>query len=209
MGRPGRLVGPMIALVLVACGPAPTLVLPSGAATSHAAREPALARAESTLAAAHGMTFAPAGPHHVVGTDRAGNQVDFIGVPVEEIVVTIGATDATTALTLADAYLPVARDLLGGTGSLWSWVRAELACRAASRGGCEEAIAQAGLSARFTDDGPDFWVVAISRDEPGGLLPRPPAGRRSPLPARRRGRRARPAPRLERAKQSPVRDTSR
>jgi hypothetical protein len=164
VGRPGRLVGPMIALVLVACSPAPILVLPSGAATSHEAHDPALARAEEALTDARGMTFAAAGPHHVVGTDRAGNQLDFIGVPVEEVVVTLGAADATAALTIADAYLPIARDLLGGPGSLWSWVRDGLACRAASRGGCEAATAEGGLSARFTDDGPEYWVVAVSRD---------------------------------------------
>ena len=108
-------------------------------------RTPALARAEATLTDAHGMTFAPAGPHHVVGTDRAGNQVDFVGVPVEEVVVTLVRPMRPRRSPLADAYLPIARDLLGGPGSLWSWVRDGLACRAASRGGCEAAIAQGGL----------------------------------------------------------------
>ena len=158
-----RLAGPMVALMLVACGPAPALVLPSGVAASHEVHDLALARAEATLTDAHGMTFAPAGPHHVVGTDRASNQLDFVGVPVEEVVLTLDATDATAALTLADAYLPVARDLLGGPGSLWSRVRDGLACRAASRTDCAAATTEGGLSARFTDDGPDFWVVAISR----------------------------------------------
>ncbi len=155
--------GPIAALVLVACSPAPALVLPSGAATSHEARDPALARAEATLTDEHGVTFVPAGPHHVVGTDPAGNQLDFVGVPVEEVVLTLDATDSATALTAADAYLPIARDLLGGPASVWSWVRDGLACRAESRTDCAAATAQGSLTARFTDDGPDFWVVAISR----------------------------------------------
>jgi hypothetical protein len=163
MRRGMRLAGPMVALVLVACGPAPALVLPSGATASHEAHDAALARAEATLTDAHGMTFAPAGPHHVVGTDRAGNQLDFVGVPVEEVVLTLDATDAAAALAAADAYLPIARDLLGGPASVWTWVRDGLACRADARTDCGAATAQGNLSARFTDDGPDFWVVAISR----------------------------------------------
>jgi hypothetical protein len=163
MRRAKRLAGPMVALLLVACGPAPALVLPSGAAASHEPHDAALARAESTLTDARGMTFAPAGPHHVVGTDPAGNQVDFVGVPVEEVVLTVDATDGAAALAAADAYLSIAADLLGGPASVWAWVRDGLACRADARTDSAAATTTDALSARFTDDGPDFWVVAISR----------------------------------------------
>jgi hypothetical protein len=159
-----RLVGPMLALVTVACSPAPTLVLPSGATTSHEAHDPALARAEATLAADHGMTFTAAGPHHVVGTDPAGNQLDLVGVPVEEVVLTLDASAPDAALAVADAYLPIARDLLHGPQPVWTWVEDGLACRAAGTVTCEASTSEGNLSARFTDDGPAFWVVAISRD---------------------------------------------
>jgi hypothetical protein len=164
MRRRLRLGGPMLALLLAACSPAPTLVLPSGAVSSHEAHDPALARAEATLAADHGMTFAAAGPHHVTGTDPAGNQLDFVGAPVEEVVLTLDATDPDAARAVADAYLPIARDLLHGPRPVWTWVEDGLACRAAGTGACEASSRQGNLAARFTDDGPEFWVVAISRD---------------------------------------------
>lgn len=157
-----RLATPMLALALAACTPAPTLVAPSGSAPPEA-HDAQLDRVRAALEA-EGLAFEAAGPHHVVGTDAAGNQVDLIGVPVEQVVITVDAGDADAALVAARRYLPHARDLLHGPRRVWDWADEALACRAAGEAGCDTRIAQGGLTATFTDDGPAYWVLAISRD---------------------------------------------
>lgn len=157
-----RLAAPMLVLALVACAPAPTLVLPSGSAP----HDPQLNRVRTALEA-EGLVFEPAGPHHVVGTDGDGNQVDLVGVPVEQVVITVAASDAASALVAARRYLPFARDLLHGSPRIWDWAAEAFACRAAGEPGCDTRLAHDGLSAVFTDDGPAYWVVAISRDQAG------------------------------------------
>lgn len=153
----------VVMLVVVACEPAPTSVLGSPAATEHgAAHDQQLDRTVAALETDHGMTFEPSGPHHVTGTDPDGNQLDLVGVPVEQVVLTVWADEH--ALETAQAYLPYARDLLNGPGPVWTWLEDAFACRAAGVSGCDTVEQQGPLSARFTDEGPDYWVVAISRD---------------------------------------------
>ncbi len=158
-----RLIGAMLALVLAsaACTPAPVEVVPSGGA--HAAHDPQLDRARAALEA-DGFAFEPAGPHHVVGTDADGNQVDLVGVPVEQVVITVDASDGAAALVAARRLMSHARDLLHGPRRVWDWADEALACRATGADGCEDRVTQGGLSATFTDDGPEYWVLAISRD---------------------------------------------
>jgi hypothetical protein len=155
-------VAPMLALVLVACTPAPVVVLPSGS-PPHEAHDPQLDRSRAELEA-QGVAFAPAGPHHVVGTDTDGNQVDLVGVPVEQVVITVVASQPADALVAARRYLPHARDMLHGPRRVWDWADEAFACRAAGEAGCDTRFEQGGLSATFTDDGPEFWVLAVSRD---------------------------------------------
>ena len=152
----------LAALLLTACGPAPTVVLTSPATADHAAHDPQLDRTVAALEGDHGMTFASSGPHHVTGTDPDGNQLDFVGVPVEQVVLTVRADDA--ALEASETYLPFARDLLHGPGPVWSWLEDAFACRAAGESGCDTVYEQGPLTARFTDEGPEYWVVAISRE---------------------------------------------
>ena len=104
---------PMLALVLVlaGCAPVPVVVVPSG--SGHAPHDPQLDRARAALES-DGFAFEPAGPHHVVGSDGNGNQVDLVGVPVEQVVVTVDASDGAAALVAARRVLPHARDLLHG-----------------------------------------------------------------------------------------------
>ena len=158
-----RRYGPMLALVLasIGCTPAPVVVVPSG--STHVAHDPQLDRARAALES-DGFAFEPAGPHHVVGTDTDGTQVDLVGVPVEQVVITVDASDGAAALVAAQRLLPHARDLLHGPRRVWDWTDDAFACRASGAGGCEERITQGGLSATFTDNGPEYWVLAISRD---------------------------------------------
>ena len=153
----------LVALLLTACGPAPTVVLTSPATTEHgAAHDPQLDRARADLEAS-GMTFASSGPHHVTGTDADGNQLDFVGVPVEQVVLTFPAADREAARDAATTYLPYARDLLPGPTPVWRWVEDQVACLAEGRTDCDTGFEQGQLEASLTDTGPDFWVVAVSR----------------------------------------------
>jgi hypothetical protein len=153
----------MLALVLasIGCTPAPVVVVPSGSA--HAAHDPQLERVRAALEA-DGFAFVPAGPHHVVGTDANSTQVDLVGVPVEQVVITVDASDGAKALVAARRALTHARDLLHGPRRVWDWADEAFACRASGEPGCDTRFEQGGLSATFTDDGPDYWVAAISRD---------------------------------------------
>ena len=154
----------LIGLFLAACdAQPPRVVLTSPAATDHgAAHDQQLERTVAALEADLGMTFESSGPHHVTGTDPDGNQLDLLGVPVEQVVLTVRADD--DALETAETYLPHARDLLRGPGPVWSWLVDAFACRAANEPDCDTVVEQGPLTARFTDEGPDYWVVAISRD---------------------------------------------
>lgn len=109
------------------------------------------------------MTFASSGPHHVTGTDADGNQLDFVGVPVEQVVLTFPAGDRQAARDAATTYLPYARDLLPGPTPVWRWVEDQVACLADGRTDCDTAFEQGQLEASLTDTGPEFWVVAVSR----------------------------------------------
>lgn len=153
----------MLALVLasVGCTPAPVVVVPSE--SGHAAHDPQLDRVRAQLEA-EGLVFEAAGPHHEVGTDATGNQLDLVGVPVEQVVITVAAADPAEALVAARRYLPYARDLLHGPRRVWDWADEAFSCRASGAAGCDTRVAQGALSATFTDDGPDYWVLAISRD---------------------------------------------
>ena len=158
-----RLAVPMLALVLAStgCTPAPVVVVPSG--SGHAPHDPQLDRARAALES-DGFAFEPAGPHHVVGTDGNGNQVDLVGVPVEQVVITVAAGDHDAALVAARRLLRHARDLLHGPRRVWDWADEAFACRAAAEDACVDRLAQGGLAATFTDDGPAYWVLAIARD---------------------------------------------
>jgi hypothetical protein len=156
------LAAPMLALLLIGCTPTPVVVLPSGS-PPHEAHDPQLDRVRAELES-EGVVFETAGPHHVVGTDADGNQFDLVGVPVEQVVITVDATDPAEALVAARRYLPHARGVLHGPRRVWDWADEAFACRAAGEAGCDTRFEQGALSATFTDDGPEFWVLAISRD---------------------------------------------
>jgi len=146
---------PLVALVLAGCafGPSPTPT------PGHDPHDPQAERVIVALAEELGMTFEPAGPHHRLGRAADGTQLDLIGVPVEQVVLSVPAPDPEAGL----AYLPHVRDLLHGPDRIYDWVAAMLACRADPDRACEEEVAQGNLEARFSDGGPDFVVVTIGR----------------------------------------------
>jgi hypothetical protein len=157
MARPGRLLAAAGALaMLAACGAQPTLSPP---APSHQAHDPASDRVVAALGAELGMSFESAGPHHRLGRAPDGVELDLVGVPVEQVILSLPADDLEAGL----AYLPHLRDLLHGPDRAYEWVAAMLACRADPERRCDDHFAQGNLEARFSDGGPDYEVVTISR----------------------------------------------
>lgn len=142
-------------LALAGCG---LPVAPSPTPDPHAGHTAADQRVIDALAADLGLAFEPAGPHHAVGTGPDGVEVDLVGVPVAQVVLSIPADDPEAGL----AYLPHLRDLLHGPSRVYDWVAAGLACRAGD-GPCDDEFAQGNLEARFTDADDAFVVLSLSR----------------------------------------------
>ena len=144
-----------LAVILAGCtlGPGPTPT------PDHTGHDPQAERVITALGAELDMSFEPAGPHHRVGRAPDGTELDLVGVPVEEVVLSVPADDPAGG----QAYLPHIRDLLHGPDRVYDWLAAMLACRADPGRTCEERFTQGNLEARFSDGGPDFVVVTIHR----------------------------------------------
>jgi hypothetical protein len=154
--------GPMrgaaaLVLLLVACTGQGQEAPPD--ASSHAAHDPQADRVRAALEGDLGMTFEPAGPHHVLGTAPDGVELDLVGAPVEATVLSVPSDDPEAGL----AYLPHMRDLLHGPEQVYDWVAAMLACRTDASRDCETLRQQGNLRAEFTSEGPEFVVVSLSR----------------------------------------------
>jgi hypothetical protein len=147
-----------LGILLAACGfasPTPT----QGPSPGHADHDPQADRVRANLTGELGVEWEPAGPHHVVGRADDGTELDLVGVPVEEVVLSVPADDPE----VGQAYLPHIRDLLHGPDRVYDWVAAMLACRADPDRSCDDHLAQGNLEARFSDGGPDYEVVTIRR----------------------------------------------
>lgn len=58
------------------------------------------------------MKFESAGPHHTLGKAPNGVQLDLVGVPTEEVVLSVPASEAGRVEELASPYLPYLGRLL-------------------------------------------------------------------------------------------------
>lgn len=144
-------------VILAACSTAnPSTPIASG----HAGNDPQAERVIAALEAEHRMAFEPAGPHHRLGVTPDGVELDLIGVPVVEVVLSVPADSPEVGL----AFLPYLRDLLHGPDRVYDWVAAMLACRADRDRTCDSQLAQGNLAARFSDGGPGYVVVTVSRE---------------------------------------------
>jgi hypothetical protein len=140
------------------------LLLLAGCATSspplntHAAHDPQTERVKASLADGFGMRFESAGPHHELGKTDDGVQLDLVGVPVEQVVLSVPDDDAAAG----EAFISHIRDLLHGPRRVYEWAEDTLACHAADEGGCEQRFEQGNLEARVTSEG-GFVVLTMSR----------------------------------------------
>ena len=150
----------VLALSIAGCAsPASSLTPP---ATDHAAHDAAAERLKDALADAFDMTFEPAGPHHELGTAPDDVELDLVGVPVEEVILSLPSRDRSAAVASGLAYLPHLRDLLHGPGPVWDWVADELACRRDQDASCNVSTSQGNLTARFTEQDQDYIVLVVT-----------------------------------------------
>lgn len=167
MGRPARprvgirarLAIPTLLVANLALGACATAPTPGPTATPHVAHDPQAERVMAELSAEIGMSFQSAGPHHQLGRGPGGVELDLVGVPVEQVILSVPADDPEAGLP----YLPHLRDLLHGPDRVYDWVAAMLTCRTVPDRACEERFEQGNVEARFTDGGPDYVVVSLTR----------------------------------------------
>lgn len=132
---------------------------PSASTQPHPAHDAATLRVIGALESDLGVVFEPAGPHHELGRAPGGVELDLVGVPVEEIVLSVPADDPQAG----QAYLPYLRDLLHGPDRVYDWASAMLGCRAVAGRACDEFFEQGNLVARFSDGGPGYIVLTLAR----------------------------------------------
>ena len=157
-----RFLAGVLALAIGGCAsPAASMAPP---ASDHAAHDPAAERVKEALADAFDMTFEPAGPHHELGTAPDDVELDLVGVPVEEIILSLPSRDRSAAVATGAAYLPHLRDLLHGPDPVWDWVADELACREDEDARCNVSTSQGNLTARFTEQDQDYIVLVVTRE---------------------------------------------
>jgi len=159
--RPTVGIGVALALAMAACtGPVPSVT----PVASHA-HDPQADRVMAELGAQQGMAFEPAGPHHLLGTAPDGAQLDLVGVPVEQVVLSIPSGDPGRLAEAATPFLPHLRDLVQGPTPLWEWVAQGLLCRQVPEraAACQASRSQGNVTATFSDGGPDFVVLSVTR----------------------------------------------
>jgi hypothetical protein len=146
----------LLALLLTACTATPS---PSPSASGHAQHDPQLERVKAALGVAFDMTFEPAGPHHEIGRAPDAVELDLVGVPVEEVVLSVPRNEPELGIR----YLPHLREVLRGPAPLWAWMEDGLTCRRDERAACQPEISQGNLTARFTVGDRTYIVLVISR----------------------------------------------
>ncbi len=128
-------------------------------AASHAGHDPQADRARAAMETELGVEFESAGPHHVLGRAPDGTEIDLVGVPVEEVVLSVPAGAPEAGLP----FLPHIRDLLHGPGPVYDWMADMLACRTDAAHDCEARFEQGNLVAEFTSEGPEFVVLSVGQ----------------------------------------------
>jgi hypothetical protein len=152
-------VAAVLAAALAACT---TSSLPSGTALEdHSAHEAQTGGVKADLAARFGMTFEPAGPHHEIGRAPDGVQLDLVGIPPEELVLSLPSEDRDAAADAGVAYLPSLRELLPGPDPVWNWIAAQLGCRRDVHAECRSRISRGGLTAQITEEA-GYIVVVVT-----------------------------------------------
>lgn len=135
---------------------------PSAPAASHGGHDAARDALHTELTGL-GLTFEPAGPHHVLGVAADGVEVDLVGIPLEEAVLSIPANQPDAVREAAEPYLAPIADALGATAALDGWLTDQLnAWNGTTELRAEETFGDLGARLRSTSD-PAYVVLTITR----------------------------------------------
>ncbi len=160
--RRGHLLLPIL-LLLTACSTgvsSPSVSHPSGHAV-----DPVAESVKSELSQRLGMTFRSAGPHHVLGTARNGVQLDLVGVPVVQVVLSVPADAPARIDEVAAPYLPYLPRLLNTDQTIGADLLLETAATWDGAARVDKRRTSGTITARLTSGGaPPFLVLSVTRD---------------------------------------------
>lgn len=155
----------LLVTILAACS-APTAER-SPAPSTHAGHpaDPVTDAIKAELGERFGMTFASAGPHHELGKAQNGVQLDLVGVPPEQVILSVPSDEPGRVEELAAPYLPylprllneqrsIGADLLNESLATWDGAQLLDKQRSADR-----------ITARLTStNDPAYIVLDVHRD---------------------------------------------
>lgn len=150
-------------MLLVGCTAASPPTPPPSASVDHAAHDAALAALQSELEGL-GLAFEPAGPHHILGRGADGVEVDLVGIPLEEAVLSMPAGEPDAVRGAVQPYLaPIERTLGGAPAAFDGWLGEQLAAwdgRSELR--ADDRFGDLSASLRSTRQ-PPYVVLTLSR----------------------------------------------
>ncbi|MEO8510909.1 MAG: hypothetical protein ABI534_06665 [Chloroflexota bacterium] len=151
-----------VGILLTACASTPAATPRPSASADHAAHDPALDALKAELEA-FGLTFEPAGPHHVLGAGASGIEVDLVGIPLEEAVLSIPAAEPDAVRESAEPYLEPIERVLEAPAALDGWLGEQLAAwNGTSELHAEDTFGDLRARLRSTAD-PAYVVLTLTR----------------------------------------------
>ena len=154
-----------IALVVIVTACTPTVASPS--IESHGGHVPDLATdaIKAELGERFGMTFASAGPHHKLGKAQNGVQLDLVGVPPEQVILSVPSDEPGRVEELAGPYLPYLARLLNEQRSIGADLLNETLAAWDGKQLLDKQRSANGITARLTStDDPAYIVLDVHRD---------------------------------------------
>lgn len=117
--------GALSLAALVGCIGAPASTSTTSPGAGHAVHDPAL-DALVTALAAEGLAWEDAGPHHLLGIGADDVEVDLVGVPLEQAVVSVPTEGRGDETDLLRRYLPPVGAALGASREADAWIESQL-----------------------------------------------------------------------------------
>lgn len=153
----------LLAAALTACAspPLPTAT-PQASNATHDGHDATLEALQGDLSSL-GLRFEPAGPHHVLGAGANGIEVDLVGIPLEEAVLSIPAHEPDAVRETAEPYLATIERALEAPAALDGWLGEQLAAwdgRTELR--AEDTFGDLRARLRSTAD-PPYVVLTLTR----------------------------------------------
>ncbi len=150
------------ALLLAAC--APTSPAPASSHADHGA-DPTTDAIKAQLAERFGMTFASAGPHHELGTASNGVQLDLVGVPPQEVVLSVRSDEPGRVEEVAAPYLAYLPRLLNTSRSIGADLLNESLATWDGKAILDKQRSAEGITAHLSSTAdPAYVVLDVHRD---------------------------------------------